>query len=195
MKSTSNSSKDSNQNETPSDRKSSNADLQDSPRDRDRLKPEETTIDLPEVKDIPGQEHIHVLPLGELADTTISSDDEEGAGILDNLNDEENDEDDTDIRMGTDSDVTLIDRKILAGSDSRCGADEDTLKRASLDSTDFEGDALNENSFRQEQTGADLDIPGGEADDANENIGEEDEENNSYSLGSDSNDRVVEGTP
>jgi hypothetical protein len=32
---------------------------------------------------------------------------------------------------------------------------------------------------------ADLDIPGSELDDANENIGEEDEENNYYSLGSD----------
>ena len=41
------------------------------------------TIDLPDVKDIPGQEYIHPLPLGEIADTTISSDDEEGVGILD----------------------------------------------------------------------------------------------------------------
>lgn len=52
-------------------------DLTDSASDRERLKPEETTIDLPDVSDIPGQEHIHVPPIGELADTTISSDDEE----------------------------------------------------------------------------------------------------------------------
>lgn len=52
-------------------------DLTDSPSDRERLKPEITTINLPDVDDIPGQENIHVPPLGELADTTISSDDEE----------------------------------------------------------------------------------------------------------------------
>ena len=52
-------------------------DLTDSPSDQERLKPEITTIDLPDVDDIPGQENIHVPPLGELADTTISSDDEE----------------------------------------------------------------------------------------------------------------------
>ena len=34
-------------------------------------------------------------------------------------------------------------------------------------------------------TGEDLDIPGAELDDANEAIGEEDEENNYYSLGGD----------
>ena len=52
-------------------------DLTDSPSDIERLKPEITTIDLPDVEDIPGQENIHVPPLGDLADVTISSDDEE----------------------------------------------------------------------------------------------------------------------
>ena len=52
-------------------------DIQDSPSDQERLRPEITTIDLPDVEDIPGQENIHVPPLGELADVTISSDDEE----------------------------------------------------------------------------------------------------------------------
>ena len=52
-------------------------DLTDSASDQERLKPEVTTIDLPDVSDIPGQENIHVPPLGELADVTISSDDEE----------------------------------------------------------------------------------------------------------------------
>lgn len=74
-------------------RTSGDTDLTDPQRDQDRLRPDETTIDMPEVKDIPGQEHVHVLPLGELADTTISSDDEEGVGILDELNDEEEDDD------------------------------------------------------------------------------------------------------
>jgi hypothetical protein len=169
-----------------------NADIHDSPRDEERLKRDEAIIDLPEVRDIPGQEHIHVPSLGELADTTISSDDEEGAGILDDLNDE----DETSIRMGTESDVSANDRSVLEGADSfRPTQDEKNLQRASLDNTDFEGDRLNEAGFGEERSGADLDVPNSETDDANENIGEEDEENNTYSLGSDSNDQVVEGTP
>jgi hypothetical protein len=58
-------------------------DLKDSKRDEERLKPDEAIIDLPDVKDIPGQEHIHPPALGELADTTISSADEEGEGLFD----------------------------------------------------------------------------------------------------------------
>ena len=65
-----------------------NSDISDSPRDTERLKPEETTIDLPDVEDIPGQENVTVLPLGALADTTISSDDEEGVGLLDETADD-----------------------------------------------------------------------------------------------------------
>ena len=57
-------------------------DLHDSKRDVERLKPDKATLDLPEVKDIPGQEHVHVLPLGDLSDTTASSDDEEGDDVL-----------------------------------------------------------------------------------------------------------------
>ncbi len=64
-------------------------DLPDTPEDIEKMKPETIIMDLPEVKDIPGQEFIHVPPLGELADTTISSDDEEGVGILDYEDDDE----------------------------------------------------------------------------------------------------------
>lgn len=54
------------------------ADLPDSPSDEERLQGDTVILELPEVTDIPGQEHIHPAPLGPLADTTISSDDEEG---------------------------------------------------------------------------------------------------------------------
>ncbi len=53
-------------------------DLTDSASDRERLQEEVSYIDLPDVSDIPGQENITVAPLGDLADVTISSDDEEG---------------------------------------------------------------------------------------------------------------------
>lgn len=46
-------------------------------------------------------------------------------------------------------------------------------------------DGFNEKSFRHDKTGGDLDIPGAELDDEQENIGSEDEENNLYSLGGD----------
>ena len=57
-------------------------DLKDSERDEARLQPDEATLDLPDVKDIPGQEHIHVPPLGELGDTTIASADEEADDLF-----------------------------------------------------------------------------------------------------------------
>ena len=64
-------------------------DLPDSAHDKERMQPEEVIMNLPDVKDIPGQEHIHVPPLGEMEDITISADDEEGKGILDDAGDEE----------------------------------------------------------------------------------------------------------
>ena len=54
--------------------------------------------------------------------------------------------------------------------------------------TDRQDDDWNEANFDQNHTGDDLDVPGSEADDAQEAIGEEDEENNYYSLGGDRHD-------
>ncbi len=57
-----------------------------------------------------------------------------------------------------------------------------------------------ENKPAKAKTGSDLDIPGSELDDGDELIGEEDEENNYYSLGGDdhtdldeSNEDVLDG--
>jgi hypothetical protein len=72
---------------TPSTEQRNN-DLPDSARDQERLKPDKAILDLPDVNDIPGQEHIHPPSLGELADTTISSDDEEGGGLFGQERDE-----------------------------------------------------------------------------------------------------------
>src|SRR5690348_2095977 len=71
------------------------SDLKDSKRDEEKLKQDEATLDLPEVKDIPGQENITVPNFKEMADTTISSDDEEGTDIL-----AEDDADATSERIG-----------------------------------------------------------------------------------------------
>jgi hypothetical protein len=63
-------------------------DLPDSDWDKERLQPNETTIDLPDVKDIPGQEFVNAPPLGMLADTTISSAGEEGDELFDDDEDQ-----------------------------------------------------------------------------------------------------------
>lgn len=166
-------------------------DLTDSPRDEERMQREEVIFNLPDVKDIPGQEHIHVPPLGELADTTISSDDEEGVGLFD----EEADEGE-EIIMGTEADVSQADRNLLQKTEEELPTEDDQqLESASLDKEDTEGDPLNEGSLGTDVSGADLDVAGSDADDADEAIGKEDEENNIYSLGSDSNDDATEGTP
>ena len=149
-------------------------DLPDSREDNAKLQPEETFIDLPDVKDIPGQEFVHVPPMGELGDTTISSDDEEGTGIFD----EESD----DLRNDTPGNVSRPERAALADDDYMPTRDEDNLRRANMDNVDFQGERLNEKGFGQDRTGRDLDIPGSELDDRNEDIGEEDEENNDYSI-------------
>lgn len=49
-----------------------------------------------------------------------------------------------------------------------------------------------EKDFNPESTGSDLDVPGAELDDEQEKIGNEDEENNYYSLGGDDHNDLDE---
>jgi hypothetical protein len=165
-------------------------DLPDNEHDLERMQAESVTINLPDVRDIPGQENIVVPPLGELADTTISSDGEEGAGLFDD------EEDDTEIMMGTEADVSAADFRTLEKMDIDMPTNDDIqLRAAELDQEDFEGSPLNEGSLATNISGSDLDEPGTESDDPMEAIGEEDEENNNYSLGNPDNDNVTEDTP
>ncbi len=70
---------------------------------------------------------------------------------------------------------------------------EDIYKRAvKVEDIDFEEirnikhpSKMNEKTFADDPTGEDLDVPGSELDDDQEDIGNEDEENNSYSLAQD----------
>lgn len=50
----------------------------------------------------------------------------------------------------------------------------------------------NEKNFDQDPSGSDLDVPGSELDDEQENIGSEDEENNGYSIGGDNHNNLDE---
>ena len=150
-----------------------NADLPDSPRDEARLQGDEATLDLPEVKDIPGQEHIKVPRMREMADVTPSSADEEGGTILDDVNDE-------DIAADKDSNVSKEEAVLLQNAaDFTPTEEEERLQEAALDDTDDDGEPLNEKGSGF--SGRDLDVPGAEDDDEDEDLGEEDEENNPYS--------------
>lgn len=148
------------------------ADLQDDEKDKQKMKAEETILDLPEVKDIPGQEHIRPPEMKEFMDVTISSDDEEGKNIP-------GFDDDDMIDSGTS--ISEEEKQLLKKSASnRDRSDDYQAENRRLDNTDNDGEPLNE---KTESSGKDLDVPGSEEDDLNENIGAEDEENNSYSLG------------
>ncbi|MGE5521223.1 MAG: hypothetical protein ACM3VS_14970 [Candidatus Dadabacteria bacterium] len=163
-------------------------DLPDTPEDEKKLESKDTVINLPEVKDIPGQEFVNAPRLGEMADTTISSADEEGARIFDKAN-----------LRGTDFEVRADERHTLERTDYMPTTDEDNLERASMDNVDFHGEVLNEKGFGEalgdSVAGDDLDTDTGEDETENTSIGETDEENKYFSLGSADNDNVTEGTP
>ncbi len=150
-------------------------------------KKDKNTIDLPEVSDIPGQEHVRPPRLGELSDTTSASADEEGDDIL------EAGDEDADIILVGRSYVTRDEKNTLSHIDRRRADSEDLpLRTGQLDTTDEDGTPLNEKSFgndvdNDDLSGADLDIPGVSDDDDDEALGEEDDANNDYSI-SDNND-------
>lgn len=88
--------------------------------------------------------------------------------------------DDLGIVRGTEADVTRDDLIILGDRNTDQDTGDDELTGSSrVDKLD--GDS-------------DLDIPGSELDDKDEGIGEEDEENNYYSLGGDRHDDLEEDT-
>ena len=94
-----------------------------------------------------------------------------------------NDEGDTE-----DNDTAISQEEIkLLNESGRESKEEDSLKGAQLDNKDIDGELLNVSSSADDKTGRDLDVPGADDDDEMEDIGEEDEENNPYSL-SDNND-------
>ena len=169
-------------------------DLPDNEHDEARMQPEVVILDLPDVSDIPGQEHIHVPQILEMQDVTIASDDEEGVGIFG----DDEDEDDDDVELfgttGNDGDVNSMEEILLARSAEASGTDEDDeiMHRSGLEQTDEDGELLNEGSFDTAASGSDLDTSGTDEDDDLEDIGEEDEENNLYSLGGDNKKSLEE---
>ncbi len=97
------------------------------------------------------------------------------------------------IEMGTEADVSAEERMMLEDDMYYPTEDEDRLRQARLDDTDFDGEKLNEES--QVESGDDLDMDTSPDEITREALGQGDEENQYWSLGSDNNDNVVEGTP
>jgi len=84
---------------------------------------------------------------------------------------------------GDEADVTREERELLEDTEQTMPTtDEQRRRQAMPDRTDDDGDLLNED---EGASGSGLDVPGSEADDSMEDIGEEDEENNYYSLNDD----------
>jgi len=140
----------------------------------DPKKNKDIIMDMPEVKDIPGQENIIPPKMREMIDTTASSDDEEGRGLLDDLNRESSD----DIITDAGNNVTNREKKSLRRSDRPESGEAKDRKKLALGGEGSE--RLNEGGSYDDM-GKDLDVPGTELDNKDEDIGAEDEENNSYS--------------
>jgi len=108
--------------------KKTSQDLHDSKRDQKRLEQDEATLDLPEVKDIPGQENILVPKMREMSDTTISSADEEGAGVWSS---DEPQEDRSDERVGPAQEVDQNDLRMNSSEKKlEANLDAEELKQA-----------------------------------------------------------------
>ena len=89
--------------------------------------------------------------------------------------------------LGTGPNASGVNQRFEPTQNKRTGEDSDL---AALDSTNAEiGTAQN---VSNEDFNTDLDIPGSDLDDENEAIGEEDEENNYYSLGGDRHESLEE---
>jgi hypothetical protein len=129
-------------------------DIQDSPEDQEKLKSEETTLDLPELKDIPGAsrslKNASLLP----GDTTISSSDEEADDLLDDDDDNELTEENN---MRDESNVSRTEKKLLRDSLDPSYDTDLPIHSISLDRKDNDGVLLNESGMDRDLFGEDLD--------------------------------------
>ena len=89
-------------------------------------------------------------------------------------------------------DVTPEERMALEDASYMPTTDEDNLRTARLDDTDFDGEKLNEESSADSQSGAGLDIPEEVDETFTESMGQGDEENKYYSLGGDRHEAAEE---
>jgi hypothetical protein len=115
--------------------------------------------------------------MGEMADTTAASDDEEGVRVFDR-------DDSESMTPGNEGDVRPEEREALRDTTYMPTRDEDRLRQARMDNVDFEGEPLNEAGFGagQSLSGADLDTGDMIDETRSEAMGQGDEENKHYSV-------------
>lgn len=138
-------------------------DIADSPRDNRELQQDTVTVQLPDVKDIPSQAHVHPPRFNECVDTTISSADEEADDLF------------ADEAEGNDSNVGEEEKLLLQRTEDSMGTqdDEDVLA-AELDNKDAEGTPLNETI---DTSGDDLDVETLEEEDEDDEAAEQSDGN------------------
>ncbi|MDB5197207.1 MAG: hypothetical protein JWP88_1578 [Flaviaesturariibacter sp.] len=122
---------------------------------------------------------------GDNLEATDSEDDE--IGLPQNV-----DNDDLDFSTPTEGDVTEEEKMALRDSTHMPTTDENNLRQARLDDTDFDGEKLNEESAADSQGGGGLDIPDEMDETETESMGQGDEENKYYSLGGDRHEAAEE---
>lgn len=144
-------------------------------REERELNEKTTDMALPDDDEIPDKRKVNKGIDPDVADITVSSSDEEGEDVFMDDIDEEVTEQETDLSEDEQKDL------FRAANDMP--GDDSELREAALDNTDADGTPLNEESFQSDVSADDLDVPGTALDDSDEEIGEEDEENNEYSLG------------
>ncbi len=116
---------------------------------------------------------------------------------------ESNDKHLTNAKSGSDSKISLEGYPHPSSEDiykrnqkveSTDGTSRDSREGGKINKTyDANGvEANNEKGFEDDVSGGDLDIPGSELDNEQEDIGSEDEENNYYSIGGDRHDDLEE---
>lgn len=154
---------------------------------KNRQNPADQNADLPGYPHYPPQDDIMNPQHGfkkinadeELANSKNISGRIVGENRPEGGNREQQENDDTNIVRGTDADVTKDDLDLLGprDEDQDMGDDELVHANARVDDVPEEGD---------------LDVPGSDLDDRDEELGEEDEENNYYSLGGDRHENLEE---
>ena len=130
---------------------------------------------------------------------SLSTQGSESTATVQNDESQIEDFDDLDMVEGTGADVTAEDLRNLGPKNRDMDMNEDEQienngSAGAFEATEETVSDLDDSDLADEleRTGDDLDVPGEELDDANERIGEEDEENNYYSLGGDEMDNLEE---
>jgi hypothetical protein len=121
------------------------SDISDSPEDQEKLQPDQTILNLPEIKDIPGAtrsgKNTEIIP----RDLTISSSDEEGEEIFENDG------------LAEETDVSPLEKKLLNESFDPAYDEDLPIGSISLDEKDNEGERLEEGTQSHDLFGEDLD--------------------------------------